>query len=341
VQGQLGYSWDGPEGGLTASPIWSAEFDRTGRAWGFNYRLNGIGESFRALSGYVPRDNIVEGRAMNRLTFYGERGALLESFSTNFNISRIWRFSEFRHGDPMEGDESLNLQFQLRGGWNLTSRTTRDFVRFDPDLYTGYQINRPGDVIEAFSMPEMLEGAFGESLSLSTPTFRTFGGRVQVSHSESPIFPEAARGRETVLTLSANLRPAGTVRIETSGTLSHLARARDGSEFARTVIPRFKVEYQPRRSLFFRAIGEYRSQRRAALQDPYTGDPLVVDDELSTAQRFNGLRIDLLISFEPTPGTVAFFGYGSSMDTERTFGITDLQRSSDGLFLKLAYQFRH
>jgi hypothetical protein len=341
VQGQLGYSWDGPEGGLTASPIWSAEFDRTGRAWGFNYRLNGIGESFRALSGYVPRDNIVEGRAMNRLTFYGERGALLESFSTNFNISRIWRFSEFRHGDPMEGDESLNLQFQLRGGWNLTSRTTRDFVRFDPDLYTGYQINRPGDVIEAFSMPEMLEGAFGESLSLSTPTFRTFGGRVQVSHSESPIFPEAARGRETVLTLSANLRPAGTVRIETSGTLSHLARARDGSEFARTVIPRLKVEYQPRRSLFFRAIGEYRSQRRAALQDPYTGDPLVVDDELSTLQRLNGLRIDLLISFEPTPGTVAFFGYGSSMDTERTFGITDLQRSSDGFFLKLAYQFRH
>jgi hypothetical protein len=66
-----------------------------------------------------------------------------------------------------------------------------------------------------------------------------------------------------------------------------------------------------------------------------------VDGELSTLQRLNGLRIDLLISFEPTPGTVAFFGYGSSMDTERTFGITDLQRSSDGFFLKLAYQFRH
>jgi hypothetical protein len=340
VQGQLGYSWDGPKGHLIASPIWSAEFDRTGRAWGFNYRLNGIGESFRALSGYVPRNDIVEGRAMNRITFYGERGALLESFSTNLNFSRLWRFSGFLHDDPIEGEESLNLQLQLKGGWNLSSRTTREFVRFDRVFYADYQINRPGDVIEAFAMPEMLSGVDGESLSLSTPTFRTFGGRVQISHGESPIFPEAARGRETGLTLSANLRPVGTVRIEATGTFSRLSRIRDGSEFARTVIPRLKVEFQPRRSLFFRAIGEYRSQRQAALQDLYTGDPLVVDGELSTLQRLNGLRIDFLVSFEPTPGTVAFFGYGSSLDTDRTFGIADLQRSSDGFFLKLAYQFR-
>ncbi len=340
VQGQLGYSWDGPKSGLTASPIWSAEFDRTGRAWGFNYRLNGIGESFRALSGYVPRNNIVEGRAINRITFYGERGALLESFSTNFNISRLWRFADFLYDDPIEGEESLNLQFQLRGGWNLNCRTTREFVRFDADLYGGYQVSRPDGTVVGFSMPEMLAGAFGESLSLSTPTFRTFGGRVQVSHAENPIFPEAAGGRETALSLSANLRPVGTVRVETIGTISHLTRVRDGSEFARTIIPRIKLEFQPRRSLFFRAIGEYRSQRQAALQDPYSGDPLIVDGDLSTVQRFNGLRLDLLVSYEPTPGTVAFFGYGSSMDTDRTFGITDLRRASDGFFLKLAYQFR-
>jgi hypothetical protein len=57
-------------------------------------------------------------------------------------------------------------------------------------------------------------------------------------------------------------------------------------------------------------------------------------------QRFNGLRLDLLISYEPTPGTVAFFGYGSSLETDRTFGIADLRRTSDGFFLKLAYQLR-
>ena len=33
-------------------------------------------------------------------------------------------------------------------------------------------------------------------------------------------------------------------------------RARDGSEYARTIIPRLKVEYQPTRSLFVRVVSD-------------------------------------------------------------------------------------
>ena len=56
--------------------------------------------------------------------------------------------------------------------------------------------------------------------------------------------------------------------------------------------------------------------------------------------KFNGLRVDLLASFEPTPGTVAFLGYGSSLETDAAFNWSRLQRSSDGFFVKLAYQIR-
>ena len=59
------------------------------------------------------------------------------------------------------------------------------------------------------------------------------------------------------------------------------------------------------------------------------------------AEMSNGLRIDALFSYEPTPGTVVFFGYGNSMNTERQLSLRGLRRSSDGFFLKLAYQFRH
>jgi hypothetical protein len=52
------------------------------------------------------------------------------------------------------------------------------------------------------------------------------------------------------------------------------------------------------------------------------------------------LRVDWLASFEPTPGTVAFFGYGSSLDDISAFGFHRMQRSSDGFFVKLAYQIR-
>ena len=47
-----------------------------------------------------------------------------------------------------------------------------------------------------------------------------------------------------------------------------LERASDGSEFANSVSPRFKVEYQPTVPLFFRVITEYQSTSRAELRDP-------------------------------------------------------------------------
>jgi hypothetical protein len=340
VQGQLGGSWNDAAGKTTSAPLWSAEFDRTGRAWGFNYRLNGIGESFEAGSGYVPRNNIVEGHAFNRFTLYGKRGAFLENFTTHFGISRIWQYTSFLSEASIEGGASLNFMFQLRGGWSLSSATERSFVRFDPVMYEGYQVQQPNGAINPFSVPEMMSGAWGEVFSVTTPTFRIFNGKFEIGYAESPIFPEAAEGRETHATLSVSMRPSDTIRVEALGTFSSLTRAWDGSEFARTIIPRLKIEYQPRRSLFFRVVSEYRSQRQAALQDPRTGDLLLVDGSPSGPQQINGLRIDFLVSFEPTPGTVAFFGYGSSLDTDKTFGISDLQRSSDGFFVKLAYQFR-
>jgi hypothetical protein len=128
--------------------------------------------------------------------------------------------------------------------------------------------------------------------------------------------------------------------VDGSTTYSRITRASDGSEFARTVIPRVKVEYQPTRALFFRVVTEYRSQRQAALVDPATGQPILIDDHVAGAQSFNGVRIDCLVSYEPTPGTVAFFGYGSSLETTRVLSLADLRRQSDGFFVKLAYLFR-
>jgi hypothetical protein len=87
-------------------------------------------------------------------------------------------------------------------------------------------------------------------------------------------------------------------------------------------------------------IGEYRSERRAALLDPASGNPLFVAGLAQPATEFNGLRVDLLASFEPTPGTVAFLGYGSSLESDRELNWSRLERVNDGFFVKLAYQVR-
>ena len=148
-------------------------------------------------------------------------------------------------------------------------------------------------------------------------------------------------GRETRITTSIGLRPTTAVRLEVSFVTSRITRDRNDTEFARSTIPRVKLEYQPKRSLFFRMIAEYRSDLRSALLDPSTGAPVYVDGIVAAEQVFRGLRVDWLASFKPTPGTVAFFGYGSSLERNRAlYGTDSLERTADGFFVKLAYLVR-
>jgi hypothetical protein len=344
VQGQVGRSWtESASGGASPSvsaPVWLAEFDRTGRAWGFNYKLTGFGRGFDTRSGYVPRSNIVDFHASNRLSWYGRRGAPIEQFTVFFGPARIWRYEDFGRDSAIEGNESINLMWSVRGGWSIRGTLERDFVRFDPEPYAGYEED-DGTSVSAFRLPGTLNGLFVRSLTVTTPTYRTFNASLVAKRQDVAIFPEASEGRETQATATLGARPTTSIRSEASLVYSRITRARDGSEFARTVIPRVKVEYQPTRALFFRVVGEYRSQRQDALFDPWNGTRrLRVNGEVVGATRGDGLRLDFLLSYEPTPGTVAFFGYGSSLATERPLSLYDLRRQSDGFFVKLAYLFR-
>ena len=176
--------------------------------------------------------------------------------------------------------------------------------------------------------------------SVTTPTWQSLNGSARLARNRGPIFAEGSAGYETRLTSSLSLRPTGSIRITASQTYSRITRDRDGSEFARTIIPRLKLEYQPTRSLFFRVVGEYVSERRAALEDARTGDQLLVGGNPAGSFESDRLRVDWLASFEPSPGTVAFFGYGASLDDRNAFSFDRMQRASDGFFLKLAYQIR-
>ena len=110
---------------------------------------------------------------------------------------------------------------------------------------------------------------------MTTPTWRRFQAVLQYRRGQVAIFQEATTGNGWLLTGEVDVRPVPTVRAALTGTIFRLDRL-DGSEFARSTIPRLKIEYQPQRELFFRAIGEYRSDRLAALEDPTTGAPLFV-----------------------------------------------------------------
>ena len=181
---------------------------------------------------------------------------------------------------------------------------------------------------------------YGSSLQLRTPAFRRFDAERSAGRGRAPIFAEGAEGVLSELRGGLALRPSASVRAALEMAYQRIERERDGSEFARTLLPRAQLEYQPTRALFFRTIGEWRAERRAALVDARTGRPLRIGGVAADAQRTEGLRLDLLASYTPTPGTVVFLGYGASLGAVDTFAFRRLQRASDGVFLKLAYQFR-
>jgi len=338
AQVQYGASFTSDSTGSRNAPIWLAEWDRTGRSWGFNYQLNAQGAGFDDQAGFVNRlrSGVVNGHFFNRITFYGARGALLENLTLFGGPERTWLYDKFGFRPALEGDEYADVTFHLRGGWDLNGHVQRDFVDFQDSTYAGYAVG--GAAGPAYSPDDDFSGFTG-LVGVTTPTWRQFGANLTYKRGRAAIFQEGTTGRGWQLTGELNLRPTTTVRIAATATLLRLDRL-DGSEFARSTIPRLKLEYQPNRALFFRAIGEYRSERRAALLDPATGQPLLVDGTPQAQADFNGLRVDLLASFEPTPGTVAFLGYGSSMESDAEFNWSRLHRVNDGFFLKLAYQMR-
>ncbi len=341
-EGQAGGSWtqDTTSIDTRGAPLWHAELDRTGRSWGFNYALTGIEDDFRTHAGFVPRSGIVDGHFFNRFSLYGGRGALVENFTFFGGPSRTWQYRAFPQRSPIEGGEQLGGFTIFRGGWRLNWGVFRQLVIFDRTLFAGLQMETVPGTFTPYDAPRELSNLWGDSISLATPVFSKWQAALGASTFATPIFFEGSEGDATRITAALNVRPTPNIRIEALAIALRIDRERDESEFARTIIPRLKIEYQPRRALFFRVIGEWRDDRQDALRHARTGAPLFEDEEPIQAFEDKTLRADWLISYEPTPGTVAFLGYGSTLEAPPGASWSRVRRSADGLFVKVAYQFR-
>jgi len=327
-------------GEAKVAPIWKAELDRTGRSWGFNYQLNAIDDQFVSRSGFVPRTGIISARAFNRFSYYGKPGARVENITMFLGPTRIWSYDDFAWRDAYEGQESVTGTFRLRGGWNVSLNGSRNFFTFDQRMLGGLFVDGPNGPQPYVPPDDQVSGLLDASLTVTTPTYHAFNATATVARNEVPIFAEASEGRELRASGSLTLRPTVSVRAEGSLQLSQIDRAVDGSEYARALIPRVKIEYQPTRALFFRVVSQYQAQRTSGLRTPTGAQIVRSDGSPVVGGEFGTRRTDWLVSYEPTPGTVAFFGYGDTRLGLETSSFSDLERQSDGFFVKVAYQWR-
>lgn len=141
LEGQLGVaSTRDASGSVRHGAIWKLESDRTGKYWGYNMQWTDVGRDFESQAGFVPRTNVTNMRWFNRLSWYGAPGALLESVTTFFGPTRVWRSAGAGSSAPLEGRDGVTLMSRLRGGWNVTAEAARQFFAVDRAAYASYAV---------------------------------------------------------------------------------------------------------------------------------------------------------------------------------------------------------
>ncbi len=342
---QAAGSFDRSAGTTRAAPLWEGILARQGKRFGFRYVFTGISNDFRAGTGFISRNGIVHAYAAHSLSAYGARGSLLEALTGLVEVDGTWQYPEFVHRGPVQ-DRKLHFSGTagLRGGWNVGGGIYFESFGFDRGLYAGYRILTPGgDTLPFTGTPHIPNRDY--VLTLATPQWARFDANLLFVGGKDENFYEWAQANIDVVSLTAHLRASDRARLEATLQYDDYWRRTDHSLVARHLIPRLKLEYQLARPIFVRLVGEYQADQTDDLRDvTRTEFPLLVDGQLATATRLRSLRGDFLFSYQPTPGTVLFLGYGSEADGVpdplQRFTWQPLRRASDYVFVKFSYLYR-
>ncbi|MFL5386889.1 MAG: DUF5916 domain-containing protein [Longimicrobiaceae bacterium] len=335
---------------VATAPLWLTQFNVRDRHFGLRTLFAGIGDRFVDRSGFIGRSGIVHAYVDPSWTVYGRRGALLERFTADVLVDGIWQYRKFVDGGGMQDRKlHLNGNAALRGGWNLGLGVFVESFGYDAELYSTYRLEVPGpggvglDTIPFVGQPTIPNLEY--IVQFTTPQWRHFSANGFFLQGRDENFFEWASGDLLLANLGATFRPTERIRAELTYNWQQVNRRTDGSRVNVGRIPRLKLEYQVSRPFFVRLVGQYVQQQTDSLRDDSrTNAPILIATAdgvvRSQASRTNLFHGDVLLSYQPIPGTVILAGYGSDLNDERAFGFRDLTRTRDAFFAKVSWLFR-
>src|SRR2546423_10704868 len=336
-------------GVTTTAPLWLSQFTIQDRVWGLRSLFAGIADDFRASSGFIGRAGIVHSYVDPSYTTYGKPGAFLQRFTGDVVVDGIWQYQIFIHGRHLQ-DKKLhfNGNAQLRGGWNVGAGYFVESFGYDSALYADKRLEVPRtggglDTVPFTGQPTIANGEY--IVQIGTPQWKHFSASGYFLQGHDENFFEWASADLLLLSVDLSYRPTERLRNTVSYFWQQVNRRTDGSLVNVGRILRAKVEYQVSRPLFVRVVGQYIQDKTDSLRDDSrTGAPIFIDGPSgltrSAASHSNLFHADVLLSYQPVPGTVVFAGYGSNMADEDAFRFRGLARTDDAFFLKLSYLFR-
>src|SRR5213083_768603 len=345
---QLGASRTRTGGVTTTAPLWLTQFTIRHRVWGLRSVFAGISDDFRSASGFIGRAGIVHSYVDPSYTTYGKPGALLERFTGDILVDGIWQYQNFIHGRHIQDKKlHVNGNASLRGGWNIGAGYFVESFGYDSALYAAYRLVVPdsGPLPVRFTgQPTIVNGEY--IVQIGTPQWKHFSGSGFFLQGHDENFFEWASADLLLLSVDLSYRPTERLRNTISYFWQQVNRRTDGSLVNVGRVLRTKLEYQLSRPLFIRVVGQYIQDKTDSLRDDSrTGAPIFIAGPggsltRAAASSSNLFHADLLLSYQPVPGTVVFAGYGSDMVDEDAFQFRHLTRTDDAFFLKLSYLFR-
>ena len=344
LQGGFSRTHDGDR--TTVGPIWQAIFNRDGRHFGYRYELTGIHDDFRADAGFISRGAIIHGNLNHRVSLFGAPDALFQSWTGGVQLDGVWQYKDVVLGEPLlEKKLHFNNNFKFKGGWLAGASALFESFAFDQAFYADYALEKNGAILPFTGTPFLHNRDW--VITINTPQFSQFSGSVFYIWGRDENFYEWSSAQIAFATIVGDWRPTDKLRLEAQYQLQSFDRRTDGTRVADRRIPRVKMEYQMSRAVFVRFVGEYDAQRQDTLRDDSRTElPIVIRDPATgayvpaTAFERNNFRVDWLFSYQPTPGTVFFAGYGSTLTEPGSLEFRRLQRVTDGFFIKFSYLFR-
>jgi hypothetical protein len=324
-------------------PLFSANLRRSGRELSWSVQVEDVHPDFETQTGFIRRVGDLRAEGFLDRSFFLEAGSTVESFGFQLRLNGFFDHDEFWSGEqlgPFEFDARVEADVNFRGSRRLEASFRDGYFRFSPDQYDDYQVEGEDGVLTGFMVPDPLSHMLAVGLSAGWRFSSALQFRGRLSYGETTIFAEASRGRELRMGPSFEIRPTASLGIDLSYSFSRIWRDSDGSFFSAADIPRLRLQYQFSRALRTRIILQYDLQKREALRDPTTGQPIWIEGEVAGEETEGDFLSQLLLAFEPSPRTTFFLGWSRTMEGDRTFDLGAMETMTEGFFAKLSYLFR-
>ena len=322
---------------------------RSSRTLSMNASFEDSSDDFRAGSGFIRRVGVSQLNGRSSYSFRGKRGALVESWGPSIDADVTWLREDFwAGGAPQETQFGAGLNASFRGNIGGFLNYRRRGFNFNSALYDGF-FSGPSEnaVVPVSEGSDLYSGLHSLSLRSWISSFETVRISLGGGWNQTPIFSSGLPldvGERWSGDVGLTFYPTGSIQAEIGARHVTILRGLDGSTYSQATIPRLQARYQVSRAMYVRGIGEYSSQKRGDLLDPVTGEQVYTCSDQGCSARLGSdrhdFRVEGLLGYEPSPGTVVFFGYTRQFRDTSAFSFDEVQAVRDGLFLKLSYRFR-